>query len=413
MASRNLIISAEAVVVGGGIFGAAAAHRLSERYPGGVVLLERNRLAGGSTAKAATLLSLARNKAGLIPWVKATYKLIEEISGGDADAVGFSRVGALHLAKTGAGVAVVDETARVSRENGIEAELLDPGATEILPPWLDSGGMLRAWHYPDEAFVDAYQLTARLVGAARANGCRVMEGMEARRILTGDSGVAGVETNKGTITTSRIVLATGIHANLLLAPLGLAVPMAPVRSQYWISESDAEIFPRRHPICVIPDARAYTRPENGSLIFGWRERDGVWVDPTDIPADTFGYSFAADADGWDNLGGCVEALAPYMPRLEDMGIAHYVAGFSGYAPDGLFTLGTFEKLRGLTVAAGCSGMGIAVCGGVGLATAQLVAGEEAFLPVQPFAPGRFGTVDPFAPDFMRRCAEARSGKASG
>lgn len=405
--------SAEAVIVGGGIFGAAVAHRLSARLPGGVALLERNRIAGGSTAKAATLLSLARNKACLIPWVRRTYDLIAELSAGDGASLGFARVGALHLAGEEGGVMAIDATADVSRANGVTPEEIDPGEAGRLLPWLDAGILKKVWKYDEEAFVDAYQLTRRLLEQARATGCQVREGVAAKRILTDDRGVRGVETDGGIIATRRVVLAAGVYANTLLAEHGLALPMTPVRSQYWISGADPELFPRRQPICILPDARAYTRPENGSLIFGWREREGAWSDPRDIPHDAFGYAFAADPDGWDNLAGCVESLSPYFRRLEDTGIAHYVAGFSGYAPDGLFCLGGFPQVPGLVAAAGCSGMGIAVCGGVGLAAAQLALGEEPFADITPFSPRRLGAIDPFSAEFMRRCAEARSGKVSG
>lgn len=404
---------AEAIVIGGGIFGAAIAYRLSLELPGGVVLLERNRLAGGSTAKAATLLSLARNKACLIPWVRQTYTLIEELSGDDDMALGFARVGALHLAGDGRGAAAIDDTARVSMANGVEAEAIDPESVAAMLPWINPGVPKKAWRYGEEAFVDAYQLTMRLVERARANGCRVRERTAAERILTDDAGVCGVSTGAGVVESRRVILAAGIYANTLLADLGLALPMAPVRSQYWISGTDDALFPRRQPICVIPDARAYTRPENGGLIFGWREREGAWEDPRRIPLDAFGHKFADDPDGWDNLGGCLEFLSPYFPQLENTGIGHYVAGFSGYAPDCLFCLGGFPQMPGLIAAAGCSGMGMAVCGGVGLAAAQLALGEEPFCPVAPFAPGRFGAINPFSETFMRRCADARAGKGSG
>jgi sarcosine oxidase, subunit beta len=65
------------------------------------------------------------------------------------------------------------------------------------------------------------------------------------------------------------------------------------------------------------------------------------------------------------------------------------------------------------LATGCCGAGIAASGGIGRAVAALAADEEPPFDLGAFRPDRFGTVDPFDPDFRRRCAQARSGKSSG
>ena len=411
MEKRNLSAPfVDTVVIGGGITGAATAWHLSRLGAGKVIVLERGCLAGSATAKAATLLSLARDKGFLIPWVRATYQMIDEATDGDAAQVGFARVGAVHAAATEAGVKAIDETARVSMAGGVSGRVLERGELRERVPWIDADSVEKAWWYDEEAFVDAYLLTTRLLNAARPRGCSCRAGVEIKRIRVENGRVAGVETDDGFIPAASVVLAAGVYANLLLAEHGLSLPFAPVRSQYWITETRPERFSPRHPITLLPDARAYTRPENGGLIIGWREPAGKTVHPGEIPADTARYRFTDDQNGWENWAGCAEAMTPYLPGIADLGLAHYITGFSGYAPDSLFTVGTFPEIEGLVAAAGCSGMGIALSGGIGQAAAELVCGQPATLPVEPFSPARMGAVDVFSASFAEQCAMARSRK---
>ncbi len=69
-------------------------------------------------------------------------------------------------------------------------------------------------------------------------------------------------TSAGRIDAPVVVTAAGVWSNLLMSPLGAPLPAASVRSHYWITERDS-LFPARHPIAFLPDARAYTRPELG------------------------------------------------------------------------------------------------------------------------------------------------------
>ena len=403
----------DTVIIGGGITGAATAWHLSRMGAYKVTVLERGYIAGGATAKAATLLSLARDKDFLIPWVRATYRMIDEATDGDAAHVGFARVGAVHAAITEAGVNTIDETARVSVSAGVNGRLLERGELRDRVPWINADAVEKAWWYAEEAFVDAYLLTTRLLEDARPRGCSCQAGVEVRRIRVENGRVAGVDTNNGFILAASVILAAGIYSNLLLAEHGLSLPFAPVRSQYWITETRADRFPSRHPITLLPDARAYTRPENGALIIGWREPEGKTVLPCEIPADTTHYRFNDDPDGWENWEGCAADMAWYLPGIADLGIAHYITGFSGYAPDSLFTVGTFPEVEGLVAAAGCSGMGIALSGGIGNAAAALACGTQSPLPATQFTPARMGAPDVFSASFAEQCAQARSRKKTG
>jgi len=184
-----------------------------------------------------------------------------------------------------------------------------------------------------------------------------------------------------------------------------------VRSQYWITEK-AAIFPVSSPMVLLPDAQAYARPEGGNLLFGIREANSFSASPKEIPSDIADFRFSPDR-GMTDLSGVIDKLGRFFPDVYDIGLKYYVAGFSGYTPDGNLSMGRVPGVDNLLFATGCAGAGIAISGGVGLAFAEMAAGRPNPYDFSDFDIQRFGKIDPFDKEWLDKCAAARSKKVSG
>lgn len=79
----------------------------------------------------------------------------------------------------------------------------------------------QALFFPTEAWVDAAALTRALLAAS---GARVLTGLAAQ-IATAEDRVIGVATPLGLIPADQVVIAAGLGAPALLAPLGVNLPM--------------------------------------------------------------------------------------------------------------------------------------------------------------------------------------------
>ncbi|MBK8212018.1 MAG: FAD-binding oxidoreductase [Rhodospirillales bacterium] len=407
--------TADVLVVGGGILGCSAAWHLTRLCPTArIVVLERHgSVATQASSQAAALLTRARPGAVVVmPLVARTFAAMDELADELAQPLPLHRNGTLHAAGSAAAVGEQQALAATCAEHGLRAESLDLAEACRLVPWLNAAAVRSALLMPDDAFIDPYLLADAYARAARRRGARFRFGTEVTSINVEADRVTGVATAEGELHAPVVVLAAGTWANRLAAPLGAGLPMAPVRSQYWLTETDP-LFPRAHPAVLLPEARAYTRPELGALLFGVREPASISVDPAALPADTSGYAFADDPDGWASLEEGAPSLRRFLPALDRVAIRRYVAGFSTYTPDSLFVIGEMPGTRGLFVASGCCGAGIAASGGFGEAVASLVAGETPPFDLAPFHPGRFGPVDPSAPAFRASCAAARSRKTAG
>jgi sarcosine oxidase subunit beta len=139
----------------------------------------------------------------------------------------------------------------------------------------------------------------------------------------------------------------------------------------------------------------------------------VSVHPSELPERMSGYIFKQDPNGWEFLIEGIPDFGKFIPLVEEIEISNYIRGLSNYTPDGNFVLGGLPALDGFIAATGCAGAGIAMSGGIGRLISELAAGRTSFVDPAPHRIDRFGEINPLDPEFLKRCADARSGKITG
>jgi 4-methylaminobutanoate oxidase (formaldehyde-forming) len=400
------------VIIGGGIFGCAIAYYYSRNNPGKqVVLLERNELNNAATSRAAALMTMVRSKRSYIPLTMETFKVAKEMEIELGETLDFKVVGMIHVAASEATVKDLEVLMAIAKEYDQEAYYISKEEAHNKAPWLKVDEALKIGFVPNEAYCDPYMLGTFFARCARKRGVKFHQGVEVLGLLNEGATVKGVKTNNGDIYADTVVDATGVWAPIRALEMGVGLPMAPVRSQYWITER-ANIFPSDSPMVLLPDAQAYARPEGGSLLFGIRERKPLVTSPKKVPKDITDFVFSVD-EGMNDLFENGERLARFFPAFYDIGIKYYIAGFSGYTPDSQLILGPVQGTKGFLVASGCCGAGISVAGGVGLGISELASGRPNPMDFSEFDISRFGEIDPFEEQWLNKCAAARSNKVSG
>lgn len=408
---------ADIIIIGGGLLGSATAYQLAKRGAGKIVLFERQDIASQASARAACLLTRARTKPALMKLVQETYDCIAEIETLLDDSLELQQCGSLTIASSEASLKGLEELEHAADSFGIDNERLAPAQVKQLLPWIEEEQIAEALYMPTDGYIDSALLCSGYNRAAQKLGVEVSTRCGVRQILTttDEEGaqISGVALENGERIYAPIVVnAAGAWANLLSYPLGVGLPLTPVRSHFWITEVDEARFPSHAPFTVIPDARAFTRPDVGAMIVGIREPECVSFDPKEMLRSIEDVDFER-GDKWRVLSQCAPHFEPYFKDIKQVGIAHYVAGPSCYVPDAMFVLGAVKQVGGLFVVAGCCGAGVAAGGGMARLVAEQITGEAPFVDPAPFVPERFGEVDPFDPAFQRRCAEARSNKKGG
>lgn len=358
-----------AIVVGGGIIGCAAALELVKAGFACTVLDQGALLQEASTAAAGMLgaqveihepgpfYELCVHSQELYrPWTEE----LEELTG---IATEYVAEGIIRVA-----LEEEDEAELRSRlpwmrsAQWLSAEQIRSAEPEVAPG-VRGGLMLeRDHHIMPTALANA--LRAALVKL----GCRIREWTPAYRLLQREGRIAGVQTAEGPLYADVTVLAAGAWAPALTEPLGLELPVFPVKGQC---------------ISLRPEA-----PLNRSTLF----TKGCYIVPKlDGTALIGATQLEAGFDKRTDAEAVAELYRRACGLLPAMRGAAFVRTWAGLRPgsrDGLPFIGTWPSAPGLVFAAGHYRNGILLAPGTGLLVKQLALGERTALDLTAFAPGR-------------------------
>jgi 4-methylaminobutanoate oxidase (formaldehyde-forming) len=401
------------IIIGGGIFGSAIAYYYKRDNPGkNVAVYEKNEICSGNTSLAAALMSRARADKHMIPLSIETYRVIPELETLTGEPVPVKYNGAIHIASDPESEIKLNNLLSASSENGIEWEYLTEMKTRAMVRWLDSSKAAKIAFIHGEAITDPYILCMSFANAAKKLGVNFYRHKTVKKLIKSGRQITGIITIDGSHEAECTVMAAGAWSVTLAYDAGIKLPMAPVRSQYWISEQLESIFEPNSPAVIIPKAGFYARPMGNSLLFGIRESKSVYTDPRQLPDNINEYLFSKD-HGISDLILSYDQVVKFFPGFGDTGIKNYIAGFSCYTPDNNFITGHIPGLSGLLLATGCCGAGISAAGGIGLGISSLASGRKNPFDFSNFRVDRFGQIDPFSESHMISCGLARSGKTSG
>ena len=399
------------IIIGGGVLGLSIAYHLVRDSKDSVLVLERNDLAGSASSKAAGLLLQATSKPANTPLAKLTRETIPRLEEEAGEPIGFHGVGSVRIA---ASETRLHELARVERnasDNGIPFTTLGHEEARGMVKWLDLSSSRRITFFPGDGYIDPYLLSQAYARAARKLGAKIRTRTAVHDLVIRSGLVDTVRSTFGDVSGGSVIDAAGAWASVVSARAGYPLPMTPTRSHYWIAAPDSA-YGAAFPVVLIPDCKAYMRPEVGGMVVGVQEQHSATFDARDLPDDINSFSPTRGDEHWDVLTDAVDAMLPFFPAILQAEFSSYVSGLSTYTPDGQILLGAVPGLRNLFAAAGCCGNGIALSAGIGAAVSALARSERPPFDLSAFAPDRFGTVDPFSQSFRDLCAAARAAKST-
>ena len=270
--------------------------------------------------------------------------------------------GLLYLYRTPASFAVGAEKARLLEENGQRLELVDrERVAEIEPSLAPVKDRIEGGIYcPTDESGDARLFTSALAEACRERlGVRFHFGTTIMAIDTEGDRVRRVVTDKGDHRADIYVLALGCQSPLLARPIGIRLPIYPVKG-YSVT------------VPVGPDHRA---PAHGG------------VDEDNFVAfarlgDRFRLTATAEFAGYDtghapgDFTAMLRAARDLFPDAGDYGRPTYWAGLRPMTPEGTPILGRC-RYGNLFLNSGQGHMGWTMACGSARITADLIAGRAA------------------------------------
>ena len=248
----------------------------------------------------------------------------------------------------------------VLRSNGVGFELLDrDGCIRHEPAlaWVREkfvGGLL----LPGDETGDCFKFTQRLAALAAERGVRFRYGTAIERLQHGEAGIEGVSTAAGVLKADIYLLALGSYSPLLLRPLGIRLPVYPVKG-----------YSLTVPITDATGAPESTVMDETHKVAVTRLGDRIRVGGT---AELAGYTLKLHEPRRHTLEHVVTDL---FPRGGDVTGAEFWCGLRPMTPDGTPVVGA-TAIRNLYLATGHGTLGWTMAAGTARVLADLLSGRS-------------------------------------
>ena len=384
--------SADVVIIGGGVIGAACAEALV-REGFHTVLLERSSLAAGASGAGQTAVGwgLFMDDYDLRLWLMACALYREwAASGVDVD---YRQPNAMIVGEQ-------DDEARLKagvqelRARGVACEWLDQVALHKVEPGLSpaiSGGAL----LEGIAQINPLRVVGELAQHASQFGAHIYTDTELIGVEMKRGKVAAVLTNRGRIATGTIVIAAGSWSSQVGRLLGLRVPVWPQKGHILVTEPMSAMV--RH---MVTEAR-YEATVKGTVEVKV-DADGPEPGPPHVatvlqsqPQGQLLIGSSHEFAGFDrevDLGRITELAqraCRLVPGLRQVRIIRTYAGLRPWTPDGRPLIGPTKQASGVVFATGHAGAGITLALLTGQLIADLMTGRAASVDPKPLSPDRF------------------------
>ena len=342
-----MALTADVVIIGGGVTGASIAFHLTARGVRDVIVVDKSFVASGATGKSSACVRQhysTPETCRMIRFSLDRFQRFEELTGGHS--CGFRRTGYL-LGVDERMRPPMETSVTLQRSVGIETRLVSPSDMREIEPRLQTEDLVAGCYEPDSGYCNPAETAQGFARAARERGARVLEEAEALAVLTEGSRVTGVRTSRGEILAPRVVNAAGLWGARVGAMLGLDIPITVCRHKISIV-TWPEASRRPHPMVYDFVTNIYTRPEMGEhiLVGGLdaeeshdvadpdRYKEGVSLDESTDALARVSHRFPVLAEGRIARGyaGCFDVTPDWHPIMDQAGAeGSYVAvGFSGH-----------------------------------------------------------------------------------
>ncbi|MEV4644292.1 FAD-binding oxidoreductase [Saccharopolyspora sp. NPDC049357] len=362
-------------MIGGGIVGASIAYHLAEAGVTDVVVVERGRVASGSSGKPigglraqfSDPLNIALGARSLETYARFRSDLGVDIS--------LERVGYLFLLREQEDLARFERSVAAQNDLGVASRMISTAEAQRLCPYVRGEGVLGAVFSPDDGHARPPAAAQGFLHAAQVRGARVFEHTLVVDIKTdGARNIREVQTNRGAVRTSTVIVAAGAWSQSLGALVGVDLPVEPLRRQLVLTRPLAQ-KPPRIPFTIDFSTSMYFHNHDDGLLLGMSDRAQEYGFHTDY------------SDEW--LPAFNDAARVCAPELVDLPVERGWAGLYEMTPDCNALIGQSESVGRLLYATGFSGHGFLQAPAAGEVIRDLYLGVTPFVDLTPMSAERF------------------------
>jgi glycine/D-amino acid oxidase-like deaminating enzyme len=372
--------TADAIVIGAGINGAATAFNLLKRGLRRVVLIDKLLLAAGGTGRSAAIIRQHYSNEELVQMVKRSTDLFHHFADEIGGNSGFVCTGWAFLvpAQMSEGL---DRNMALGRSAGVDVREIDSQQLQDFEPRVSVNDVARIAYEPRSGYADPIKTTHAYVSRFIQLGGDFRPLTHVTGLLHTNSRVCGVRTSGGDISACVVINAAGPWASRVASYAGIDLPINVTREEEIILETESMGGPPA--LCFSDMALAiYYRPHGHTQMLVGRgyPKEYESVDPD---------SFREQVDA-----KFVEEVTDRLRRRwQTIGSALPVNSYTGLydvTPDWHPVLGKVDGVDGFYICAGFSGHGFKIGPAVGeLMAEEIVDGKAHTVPLDRFNLRRF------------------------
>ena len=281
--------------------------------------------------------------------------------------------GTLQLFRTQKQLDGTAEDINILNEYDVPYQLLDrTGYLEYEPALADvQHKFVGALRLPGDETGDCFKFTNSLAQKAKELGVEFNFGVDIKALERNGNTIIGVRTGNGLLTADRYVLALGSYSTPMLTPVGIHIPVYPVKG-----------FSITVPITDASKAPESTIMDESYKVAVTRLGDRIRVGGT---AQLSGYDLHLDESRRDTLNFVVSDL---FPKGGDLSRAEFWTGLRPMTPDGTPIIGD-TPYDNLLLSTGHGTLGWTMAAGTGRVMADLISGKSPEIDMEGLSVARF------------------------
>ena len=283
--------------------------------------------------------------------------------------------GTLQLFRTQKQLDATGKDIQVLKDSGVPFELLDQAGFLKHEPGLamSKDKFVGALLLPGDETGDCFKFTQNLAKMAEALGVKFKFGVNIQGLLSSGGAINGVKTDEGILTADQYLVCMGSYSPQLLRPLGLRLPIYPVKGYSLtlpvINEAQAPestVMDETHKVAV-------TRLGSRIRIGGTAELAGFNLDLHQSRRETLEH-----------------VVSDLYPEGVDLSKGEFWTGLRPMTPDGTPILGATD-IKNLYLATGHGTLGWTMAAGTGRVIADIMSQREPEISTAGLALDRYKT----------------------
>ena len=355
--------TAEAVIIGGGVVGLATAYNLARQGMDDIVLLEKSYPGSGATGRCGAGIRqqwgtemncrLARGSMDI-------FENMEERLQVDHD-IGLKQQGYLLLAFSQSEMEQFRENIELQNSLDIPSREVTPREAKEIVPHLNLTGIRGGAFCPTDGHADPFKVVDAYVQAAARLGVEIYTYTTALNIEQNQqSEITGVMTDKGFISTPRVVNAAGGYSRRVGEMAGLDLPVKPERHEILVTE---RVEPLQGPMVMSFSYNIYCQQTpKGPFVMGFGDPD----EPESLNINS----------SWQFLQEMAEKAVNLLPILGKLRVIRQWAGLYTITPDRQPIIAESQQAPGFYMATGFSGHGFMIAPMTAIILAEKITGQK-------------------------------------